>query len=200
MPEHNRRLLPWVAYPAVMVTAFVLHAVVLRAGLPIGVSSYTAVVFGAVAVTLLEFAIPYDRSWQPNKARCKERPLVHGPRPNRVTTPDDSLLWYHPDPLSADARRPHGRVVASGSAGDHPSGADAAGCGVLPLLASRRRPQHETLAAARCAPLAQEALLAQRGPVSSGGKGAAISPGRLAVHPDRRGGTGLRRVLDLLRR
>ena len=71
MPEHNQRLLPWVAYPAVMVAAFVLHAVLLRAGLPIGVSSYTAVVFGAVAVTLLEFAIPYDRSWQPNKADVK---------------------------------------------------------------------------------------------------------------------------------
>ena len=71
MSEHNRRLLPWVAYPGVMVTAFVLHAVLLRAGLSIGVSSYTVVVFGAVAVTLLEFAIPYNRSWQPNKADVK---------------------------------------------------------------------------------------------------------------------------------
>lgn len=71
MSEHNRRFLPWVAYPGVMVAAFVLHAVLLRAGLPIVASSYVAVVFGAVAVTLLEFAIPYDRSWQPNKADVK---------------------------------------------------------------------------------------------------------------------------------
>ena len=71
MPEHGRRFLPWLVYPGVVVTAFVLQVVLLRAGLPIGTSSYIAVVFGAVAVMLLEFVIPYDRSWQPNKDDVK---------------------------------------------------------------------------------------------------------------------------------
>ena len=140
---------PRVAYPAVMVTAFVLHAVVLRAGLPIGVSSYTAVVFGAVAVTLLEFAIPYDRSWQPNKADVKNdllfMVLVQIVLPPLMTLFFGITLIRFLQTLDVP--------MAEWWPRDLPEiiqvGADAAGCGVLPLLASRRRPQHETLAAAR---------------------------------------------------
>jgi len=67
MLEHGRRFLTWVAYPGVVVTAFALHLVLLRAGLSVGVSSYAAVVFGAVAVLLLELTIPYDASWRPDR-------------------------------------------------------------------------------------------------------------------------------------
>ncbi|HSF17005.1 MAG TPA: sterol desaturase family protein [Vicinamibacteria bacterium] len=71
MPEHRRRFLPWIAYPGVVITAFALHFVLLRVGLPVGVSAYIAVVLGAVAVTILELVIPYDASWQPTRDDVK---------------------------------------------------------------------------------------------------------------------------------
>ncbi len=71
MGEHNRRILPWVAYPGAMAMAFAIQAALLSAGIPIVASAYVAVVFGAGAVTLLEFVIPYDRSWHPNRNDVK---------------------------------------------------------------------------------------------------------------------------------
>jgi sterol desaturase/sphingolipid hydroxylase (fatty acid hydroxylase superfamily) len=67
MAEHNRRYLPWIAYPGTMVLAFVGHTALLYAGLPVTASAYVAVVFGAALVTLFEFVIPYDRTWRPKK-------------------------------------------------------------------------------------------------------------------------------------
>ena len=71
MGDHNRRILPWVAYPGAMVMAFAIQAALLSAGIPIVASAYLAVVFGAGAVMLLEFVIPYDRSWHPNRNDVK---------------------------------------------------------------------------------------------------------------------------------
>ncbi|MEE9595709.1 MAG: sterol desaturase family protein [Acidiferrobacterales bacterium] len=71
MAEHNRRFFPWVAYPGTMVLAFVGHAALLYVGLPVIASAYVAVVFGAALVTLFEFVIPYDRTWQPKKEDVK---------------------------------------------------------------------------------------------------------------------------------
>ncbi len=68
MGDRNRRVLLWLAYPGTVVMVFVVHALLLRVGMPIGASSYVAVVLGAGAVTLLERTIPYDRSWFPTSS------------------------------------------------------------------------------------------------------------------------------------
>jgi sterol desaturase/sphingolipid hydroxylase (fatty acid hydroxylase superfamily) len=48
-----------------MVVAFIINATLLSAGLPILSASYVTVVVAAGAVTLFEFVIPYDKTWQP---------------------------------------------------------------------------------------------------------------------------------------
>jgi len=54
------------AYPAVMALAFAVHFALHRtSGTNVVVSAYVAATLGAAAVTLLEFVIPYERSWQP---------------------------------------------------------------------------------------------------------------------------------------
>ena len=58
--------LPWIAYPGAMVTSFIIYALLDAGSVPVMVSAYIAVVFGAAAVTLLEFIIPYDARWQPD--------------------------------------------------------------------------------------------------------------------------------------
>ena len=59
-------ILPWIAYPGAMVTSFVIYALLNAQGAPVVTSSYAAVVFGAAAVTVLEFVIPYAAAWQPD--------------------------------------------------------------------------------------------------------------------------------------
>ena len=72
MAEHtSRRWMRWMAYPGVMVLAFAVHAGLQTAGIPLVISAYTAAVLAAVAVTLLEFVIPYKRSWQANWSDVK---------------------------------------------------------------------------------------------------------------------------------
>ena len=60
------------AYPAVMLAAFLAAEALHRAAdLSIFAGAYAAAIFAAGAVTLLEFAIPYDRNWQPRWAEVK---------------------------------------------------------------------------------------------------------------------------------
>ena len=54
-----------------MVSSFFIYALLERQGAPVVVSSYVAVVFGAAAVTVLEFVIPYDTAWQPDAGDVK---------------------------------------------------------------------------------------------------------------------------------
>ena len=63
MSTHRHRVIPWLAYPGGMVSAFLVYALVDTLGVSVGISAYAAVVFGAAVVTVLEFVIPYDRSW-----------------------------------------------------------------------------------------------------------------------------------------
>jgi sterol desaturase/sphingolipid hydroxylase (fatty acid hydroxylase superfamily) len=65
------RVIPWLAYPGGMVSAFLVYALVDTLGIPVAISAYVAVVFGAAVVTVLEFVIPYDRSWQPDRRDVK---------------------------------------------------------------------------------------------------------------------------------
>jgi sterol desaturase/sphingolipid hydroxylase (fatty acid hydroxylase superfamily) len=63
--QSTRSITSWTVYPATMVVAFIINAALLSAGLPILSASYVAVVVAAGAVTLFEFVIPYDKTWQP---------------------------------------------------------------------------------------------------------------------------------------
>jgi sterol desaturase/sphingolipid hydroxylase (fatty acid hydroxylase superfamily) len=54
-----------------MVSAFLVYALVDALGISVAISAYVAVVFGAGVVTVLEFVIPYDRSWQPDRRDVK---------------------------------------------------------------------------------------------------------------------------------
>ena len=71
MREHNRTGLPWVAYPGTMVMAFLISLLLSLAGLPSVASAVVAVVLAAATVTLLEYAIPYDRTWHPSSDDVK---------------------------------------------------------------------------------------------------------------------------------
>ena len=55
MSAPKSQVIPWIAYPGAMVSAFLVYAVLGSQGVSVVVSSYAAVVFGAVAVTVLEF-------------------------------------------------------------------------------------------------------------------------------------------------
>jgi len=63
--QSTRSITSWTVYPATMVVAFIINATLLSAGLPILSASYVTVVVAAGAVTLFEFVIPYDKTWQP---------------------------------------------------------------------------------------------------------------------------------------
>ncbi len=71
MSTPKSQVMPWIAYPGAMVSAFLVYALLGSQGVSVVVSSYAAVVFGAVAVTVLEFIIPYDRAWQPDRKDVK---------------------------------------------------------------------------------------------------------------------------------
>ena len=71
MSTHRHRALPWLAYPGVMVISFLIYALLDTQNVSVMVSAYAAVVFGAGAVTVLEFIIPYDRAWQPDRRDVK---------------------------------------------------------------------------------------------------------------------------------
>ncbi len=71
MTTHKHRVIPWLAYPGAMVSAFLVYALLDAQSVSVMVSAYVAVVFGAAAVTLLEFIIPYDRAWQPDRGDVK---------------------------------------------------------------------------------------------------------------------------------
>ena len=71
MSTHRHRVIPWLAYPGGMVSAFLVYALVDTLSVSVGISAYAAVVFGAAVVTVLEFVIPYDRAWQPDRRDVK---------------------------------------------------------------------------------------------------------------------------------
>jgi len=68
MSQREMGILHWAAYPGVFVALFFIHFGLISLGVGAGPSSYTAVILGAITVTFLEFAIPYDCSWRPKKS------------------------------------------------------------------------------------------------------------------------------------
>ncbi|HSO07214.1 MAG TPA: sterol desaturase family protein, partial [Pelomicrobium sp.] len=61
------RYLPWLAYPATMTGVLALHYALLAAGQPLAVAAYAPVLVGAAVVTLLEWGLPNERGWWPQR-------------------------------------------------------------------------------------------------------------------------------------
>lgn len=66
-----RNLFPWLYYPTVMVSVFVLFAVLQSYGVSLIASTYLPVVLAACLITLLELKFPYRAEWRPSKNEVK---------------------------------------------------------------------------------------------------------------------------------
>lgn len=71
MTSHSSRLLPWLPYPAVMVTTFGLFAVLQSLGAPLMISTYVPALIAAGIVTLLELEFPHRADWRPPMTEVK---------------------------------------------------------------------------------------------------------------------------------
>jgi ornithine lipid hydroxylase len=60
-----RKLLPWLFYPFVMTTAFLLYALLQMQGISLKVTTYSTITTVALIVTLLELNFPYSIQWRP---------------------------------------------------------------------------------------------------------------------------------------
>jgi len=60
-----RKLLPWLFYPLVMTTAFLLFALLQMQGISLKVTTYITIITAAVIITLLELNFPYSIKWRP---------------------------------------------------------------------------------------------------------------------------------------
>lgn len=63
--------LPWVHYPAVMLTTFALFAWLHSEGAPLVVSTYVPVLLAAVLVASLELTFPHRSTWRPPMSEIK---------------------------------------------------------------------------------------------------------------------------------
>ena len=71
----KHQVLPWTAYPLVIALAISLHLVMLEREIVLPVSTYIPVILGALAITLLEFFIPYSQQWRPSAGEVKNDTL-----------------------------------------------------------------------------------------------------------------------------
>jgi len=61
------RCMPWLAYPATLSLALLLHTCLSEAGRPLFVSAYIPVLIAALVVTLLEIYLPNEDCWKPGR-------------------------------------------------------------------------------------------------------------------------------------
>jgi len=60
-----KKLLPWLFYPLVMTTAFVLYALLQMQGISLKITTYSIIIISAAIITLLELNFPYSIKWRP---------------------------------------------------------------------------------------------------------------------------------------
>ncbi len=68
MVDHARRLAMIGAYPAVIVTGFLLFDALADAGMGVSLAAYISVVVGAVLITCHEIWLPYRPQWKPSRS------------------------------------------------------------------------------------------------------------------------------------
>jgi sterol desaturase/sphingolipid hydroxylase (fatty acid hydroxylase superfamily) len=71
MGNRVRNLIPWLHYPVVVTTTFVLFACLRTLGASLVVSTYVPVLIAAGLVTLLELRFPHRSAWQPPVSEIK---------------------------------------------------------------------------------------------------------------------------------
>lgn len=67
MKSGTFRYLDWMWYPAVMTGGFLLHFLLISAGMPVHYSAYIPVLLAALAITLLEIYFPERKDWRPTR-------------------------------------------------------------------------------------------------------------------------------------
>ena len=67
----NQQVLPLIAYPSVMFLGLFLQTTLLNFGVGLQISTYIAILFGVLCITLLELQIPYRKEWHPTLAEVK---------------------------------------------------------------------------------------------------------------------------------
>jgi sterol desaturase/sphingolipid hydroxylase (fatty acid hydroxylase superfamily) len=60
-----KRVAPWIIYPAVMVSAYAMFAVLQTAGVSLVLSTYIPILISAAVITTIERLIPFRDEWQP---------------------------------------------------------------------------------------------------------------------------------------
>ena len=68
MAEQAKRLVMVGAYPAVIVTGFLLFDALAGAGVDVALAAYVSVVVGAVFITCHELWLPYRAEWKPSRS------------------------------------------------------------------------------------------------------------------------------------
>jgi ornithine lipid hydroxylase len=61
-----QKIIPWLHYPLVMTSVFVLFAFLQSQGISLAFSTYLPIIMAAVLITLLEFKFPHTTAWKPN--------------------------------------------------------------------------------------------------------------------------------------
>lgn len=67
----NQHILPWIAYPGVMILSLFLQSMMLDRNMGVLASSYLPITLGVFYITLLELKIPYRNEWRPKIAEVK---------------------------------------------------------------------------------------------------------------------------------
>ena len=71
----NQRVLPFIAYPTVMFLGLFLQSIMLDMEVGLQASTYIAILFGVICITLLELQIPYRNEWRPKLDEVKSDTL-----------------------------------------------------------------------------------------------------------------------------
>ena len=66
-----QKIIPWLHYPLVMSSVFVLFALLQFQGISLAASTYLPIIMAALLITLLEFKFPHSTAWKPNFSELK---------------------------------------------------------------------------------------------------------------------------------
>lgn len=66
-----KKLLPWLLYPLVMASAFILFALLQSQGTSLQSSTYLSIITAAALITLLELKFPYSMQWRPTMGEVR---------------------------------------------------------------------------------------------------------------------------------
>jgi ornithine lipid hydroxylase len=66
-----QKLIPWLHYPLVMSSVFVLFSLLQSQGISLAASTYLPIIMAAALITFLEFKFPHSSAWMPNYSELR---------------------------------------------------------------------------------------------------------------------------------